>query len=195
MLASDEKFSNSHLDPIPFDFVATTGKMITYKTTGGKDANAFFVKAKMKTDNWIIMVHEWWGLNDYIKQEAEKLQEEVGNANVLAIDLYDGEVAAKASEAQKLMGGLKEDRAIAIIKGAIVFAGTNQKIYSIGWCMGGGWSLQTSIMAGREAAGCVMYYGMPETDKTKLSHLNADVLGIFAKKDEWINQKVVDQFV
>src|SRR5436190_9232028 len=87
MLSSSEEFAALHPDPVPFNFSPSKGTMITFKTEDGKDANAFEVKSGKPTDNWIIMIHEWWGLNDYIKQEAEKLQREVGNANILAIDL------------------------------------------------------------------------------------------------------------
>jgi carboxymethylenebutenolidase len=194
MLSSDEAFVSLHADPVPFAFSPSKGTMITFKTADGKDANAFEVKSNKPTDNWIIMIHEWWGLNDYIKQEAEKLQKDVGNANILAIDLYDGHVATTAAEAQQLMGGLKQERAVSIIKGAIADVGQMSTIYTIGWCMGGGWSLQTALLAGKQAGGCVMYYGMPEKDLSKLKNLNCDVLGIFAKKDDYITPAIVAQF-
>jgi carboxymethylenebutenolidase len=139
--------------------------------------------------------HEWWGLNDYIKREAENLQAELGDVTVYAIDLYDGEVATTQAEAQKLMGGLKEERAKAIIQGAIdAYSTPKAKIATIGWCMGGMWSLQGTLLEGRKAAGCVMYYGMPETDVAKLKTLNCDVLGIFGLQDKFINPDVVKKF-
>jgi carboxymethylenebutenolidase len=193
LLASNEKFVASHLSPLPFTFTATKGTMITYKTDDGKTANAFEVKADKPTANWLIMVHEWWGLNDYIKQEAEKMQMETG-ANVLAVDLYDGRVASNPDDAKKYMGEMKDERTTAILKGAIAHTGKDAHISTIGWCMGGGWSLQTAILAGNQATACVMYYGMPETNMDKLKKLHAPVLGLFAKKDEWINPTVVEKF-
>ena len=194
LLASNEKFVASHLSPLPFVFNPAKGTMVTYKTEDGKTANAFEVKADKPTSNWIIMVHEWWGLNDYIKQEAEKLQGEVGNANVLAIDLYEGKVGTNPDEAKALMGAMKDERTTSIIKGAISHLGKYARVATIGWCMGGGWSLQTAILSGTQAVACVMYYGMPETNMDKLKKLNAPVLGIFAKQDEWINPQVVETF-
>jgi carboxymethylenebutenolidase len=194
MLSGDVAFAALHPDPVPFNFVPSKGTMITYKTPDGKDANAFEVRSGKPTDNWIIMIHEWWGLNDYIRQEAEKLQREVGNVNILAIDLYDGKVATTSQDAQRLMGSLKEERAVSIIKGAIADAGQMAQIYTIGWCMGGGWSLQAALLAGKQAGGCVMYYGMPEKDLAKLRTINCDVLGIFANKDDYITPKIVEQF-
>lgn len=76
--------------------------MITFKTPDGQQANAYFLKAKTETNNWIFVFQEWWGLNDYIKRESEKLYNDMGNVNVLAFDMYDGKVTAANKEAQKL---------------------------------------------------------------------------------------------
>jgi carboxymethylenebutenolidase len=192
-LGDDKSFVSSHASPLPFTFVPEKGQMITFKTPDGKDGNAFEVKADKETKNYLLVFHEWWGLNDYIKQEAERLQKELG-VNVIAVDLYDGSVASNPDEAGKLMQAVKKERAEAIINGAIAHAGTNAKISTIGWCFGGGWSLQAALLAGKQANACVMYYGMPETDKERLKKLNAEVLGIFAGKDQWINAEVVKTF-
>lgn len=195
MLASDKRFVMSHENPKPYRYQSTIGKAITYKTVGGLDANAFEMKAKNPTNNWIIVIHEWWGLNDFVKHESEKLYNDVGNVNVLDIDLYDGKVATTREDAGKYMQTVKDDRAQAIINGAIAYVGPKARIATIGWCFGGGWSLQASLLAGKQDVACVMYYGMPEQDVNKLKTLHADVLGNFANKDGWINPKVVGQFV
>ncbi|WP_448702017.1 dienelactone hydrolase family protein [Mucilaginibacter sp. AW1-3] len=194
MLASDKKFVKAHADPRPFHFQSTIGKAITYPCADGKTAGAYELKAAKPTHNYLFVVHEWYGLNDYIKQESEKLYNDVGNVNVIAIDLYDGSVASNSADAGKYMAAVKEDRAQAIIKGAIAYAGPKARIATIGWCFGGGWSLQTTLLAGKHAVGCVMYYGMPEQDVEKLKTLNTDVLGIFGNQDKWINPQVVAKF-
>jgi carboxymethylenebutenolidase len=194
MLSKDASFVASHADPLPFRFIPAKGKMVTIKTRDGKESSAFEVRADKATNNYLLVIHEWWGLNDYIKQEAEKLQGELGNVNVIALDLYDGRVAMTADSAAKIMGEAKEERIRAIIGGAIDYAGKDAKIQTIGWCFGGGWSLQASLIAGKQGTGCVMYYGMPEKDAAKLKTLNAPVLGLFASKDEWITPAVVSQF-
>jgi carboxymethylenebutenolidase len=194
MLASDKKFVLSHANPRPYHFQSSIGKAITYKTPDGKEAGAFEMKAKKPTNNWLLVVHEWWGLNDFVKHESEKIYNDLGDVNVLDLDLYDGKVATTREDAGKYMQSVKEDRAQAIIKGAIAYVGPNAHIATIGWCFGGGWSLQASLLAGKQGAGCVMYYGMPEQDVNKLKTLHADVLGNFANKDGWINPKVVAKF-
>lgn len=194
MLASSKKFVLSHKTPLPIHFQSSIGKIITYKTTDGKDAHAYELKAKNLTSNYILIIHEYFGLNDYIKRESEKIYNDLGNVNIIDLDLYDGKVATTRQDAGKLMQAVKEDRAKAIINGAIDYAGPKAHIETIGWCFGGGWSLQATLLAGKQATGCVMYYGMPEQDVNRLKTLNADVLGNFANKDQWINTKVVAKF-
>ena len=161
LLTMNESFANAHLTPVPFTLENQKGAIITFKTTDGKEGRAYLVKSIKPTDKVVFVFHEWWGLNDYIKQEADKLQAELDEADVYAIDLYDGKIATTVPEAQKLMGEMNEERCKAIITGAIIFAGRKARIASLGWCMGGAWSLQSALMENKQAVGCVMYYGMP----------------------------------
>jgi carboxymethylenebutenolidase len=193
-LASTENFASFHLAPEPFIFTPESGKMINFECSDNVKANAFEIRSSKETDKWLFIFHEWWGLNDYIKRTAEEYSKEFENVNIIAIDLYDGVVAATPDEAQQAMQKVKDERARAIINGAIKHAGKNAKIATLGWCFGGGWSLQSAIMEGKQAIACVMYYGMPETDIEKLKTLNTDVLGIFASKDAWLTPEVVSTF-
>jgi carboxymethylenebutenolidase len=194
LFVQDENFNMSHPDPLPYIHISEVGKMVTFKTPDGKEAGAYVLMAKKKTNNWIFVFQEWWGLNDHIKRESEKLYNDLGNVNVLAIDMYDGKVATTREDAGKYMGEFKQDRGNAIVKGAITFAGKSAKIGTIGWCFGGGQSMQASLTAGKQAAACVIYYGMPETDVERLKKLNTDVLNIWPTQDQWINKEVTDKF-
>lgn len=194
LFVQDDAFNMSHPNPLPYIHVSETGKMVTFKTPDGKEAGGYVLMAKSKTNNWIFVFQEWWGLNDHIKREAEKLYTDLGNVNVLALDMYDGKLATAREDAGKYMGEFKQDRGNAIVKGALAFAGKNAKIGTIGWCFGGGQSMQASLTAGKQAAGCVIYYGMPEPDVAKLKNLNADVLNIWPTQDQWINKEVTDKF-
>ncbi len=193
MFSKDEGFRMEHDEPREFRY-SGKGEMITFKTADGKDANGFLIKSDKPSGNYLFVFHEWWGLNDYIKQQAATFQKDLGNINVLALDLYDGKVTASREEAAKLMSAVDVKRAEAIVNGAVEYAGRDAKIYTVGWCFGGGWSLQASLLSGKQAAGCIIYYGMPEKDVAKLKTLNGDVLGIFASKDAWITQDVVKEF-
>jgi len=192
--AKDKDFLNAHKDPIPFTYNSEAGEAITFDTPDGKKGNAIFLKSEKSSDKYLFVIHEWYGLNDYIKQTAEKLYNDLENVNVIALDMYDGKVADNSKDAGKYMQGMKTERGEAIIKGAMNFVGKEAKIYTIGWCFGGGWSLQASLLVGDQAAGCVIYYGMPVKDVERLKTLKTDVLGIWAANEGWINPKVVAEF-
>jgi carboxymethylenebutenolidase len=196
MLASDKAFVLSHALPLPFKFRSEAGgEMMTFQTYDGKQANGFLIKAKKKSHKYLFVYQEWWGLNDYIKREAEKYYNEFdGKVNVLAIDMYDGNVATTREDAVKYMQGATPERLEAIMKGATIYAGSKARIASVGWCFGGGLSLKSAIIEGSQAVGCVIYYGMPIKDVEKLKTLQCDVLGIFAGKEKNINPQVVATF-
>lgn len=194
MLTNDKKFINAHLEPLPFTLANQIGKEITFKTPDGKEGYGYEIKAEKFTNNYVFVIHEWWGLNDYIKQESEKLFKTLGYVNVIAIDLYDKKVATTRDSAGKYMQSVKTERAVAIIQGALNYAGADADIATIGWCFGGGWSLQASMLAGARARACVMYYGMPQENQEKLQDLQAPVLFIWPEQDKWINKDVVTKF-
>jgi carboxymethylenebutenolidase len=193
-LSKDEAFIASHLDPLPFTLTDPMGKDISFKTPDGKEGYGYELKASTPTDNYVLVVHEWWGLNDYIRQESEKIFKTLGNVNVIAIDLYDKKVASNKDSAAKYMSEVNPSRAEAILKGAIAYTGSKAKIATIGWCFGGGWSMQAALLAGRQCKACVMYYGMPEENTDKLKQLRAPVLFVWAKQDKWINKDVEEKF-
>lgn len=193
--AEDIAFVNAHAEPEPFTFVPQNGKMFTFTCADSTEAGGYVVQAKEPSNKYLLVFHEWWGLNDYIIQTAEKLYTDLNEkVHVIAIDLYDGRVAVKRDSAQKYMQTLTTDRAFMIIQSLTDKFGDDVEIATIGWCMGGGYSLQASLLVKERAAGCVIYYGMPETDKEKLNTLEADVLMIWPTEDKWINSEVVDQF-
>lgn len=187
-------FAAMHEQPLYYKLEGATGEQVTFKAADGSAAMGYQIRSKRKSNKWIFVIQEWWGLNDYIKRESETLSRELEDVNVLALDLYDGQVAATADSARKLVSAVKTERLENIIKGAIAYAGSKSKIYTIGWCFGGMWSLQTALLAGNQAAGCIMYYGRPETDLSKLKNLNCDVIGFFGNKDRSPSPEMVTKF-
>jgi carboxymethylenebutenolidase len=192
--SGDKDFISLHEAPLPFKLTDGKGKMVTFSTADGKTGSAYEVKSDQSSNKYLLVFHEWWGLNDYIKQEAEKLQKELGNVTVLALDLYDGNVATSQDEAVKYVQQVKSDRVFDIINGAADYAGKDAIFGTLGWCFGGGWSLQAAITLGDKCKACVMYYGMPEQDLTRLAMLKAPVLGNFAEKDTRITPEVASKF-
>jgi carboxymethylenebutenolidase len=193
-LASDKDFQASHEAPLPLNYKQEHGSMISFETLDGKPGNAFYLPSDQATDEVLIIFHEWWGLNDYIKMEAERLQKMLGNVDVYAVDLYDGKLAATPEEAGKLSKSLDAKRGETIIKGVLAKAGKNKEIATLGWCMGGSWAFTTALLADKQARACVMYYGFPEQDKKKIAGLKTDVLFIWGSQDKFITKNVVDEF-
>lgn len=194
MLTQQESFVNAHLEPLPFILTNELGKNISFKSADGIEGKGYEIKAKTPSKNYVFVIHEWWGLNDYIKLEAEKIYASLGNVNVIAIDLYDGKVADTRDSAAKYMKAVQASRAINILNGALAYVGKDAKIATIGWCFGGGWSMQASLLAAKQNVACVMYYGMPEEKLDKLKTLNAPVLFVWPNQDQWINKDVVTKF-
>jgi carboxymethylenebutenolidase len=108
--------------------------------------------------------------------------------------MFDGKIANDRETAAQYMQAFKQERGSAIVKGALTYTGKDAKIATVGWCFGGGQSMQAALTAGNQAVACVIYYGMPEEDVSRLRDLNCDVLGIFATKEQWISPEVVKKF-
>lgn len=146
----------------------------------------------------IIMIHEWWGLNENIKDMANLLAQE--GFVVLAVDLYDGKVAVTPEEARALVGAAREnpEKAVANMRAGVTYLRSlptvaQDKIGSIGWCFGGGQSLQLAL-SGEKIAATVIYYGNLVTEKDKLAAISWPVLGIFGEKDTSIPVSSVQEF-
>jgi carboxymethylenebutenolidase len=142
----------------------------------------------------IVMIHEWWGLNDNIKQMAEKLASH--GYVVLAVDLFGAPAATTADEARQLTSAYVVDDGVANMNGAIKYLVDNydvSKLASIGWCFGGGQSLNLALHTDSMDA-TVIYYGSITSDKSKLSSIKWPVLGIFAGLDQGIPVDSVKQF-
>jgi carboxymethylenebutenolidase len=148
----------------------------------------------------VIMIHEWWGLNDNIKRQADILARE-GYA-VLAVDLYHGEVTTDPNQAMQLSSSVRSNpaeamnnlhSAVSYVKSLEIINGT--RIASLGWCFGGDWSLQLALDSTENPlAASVLYYGRPVTDASSLSKIKWPVLGIFGDKDQSIPAESVKQF-
>jgi len=190
--AHDEAFKAAHPDPLPTE-IAHGGRMVEFPVEGGPNGRGFLMQSHGRTNKYLLLFHEWWGLNDHIKNEVSMWCHTLG-INVLALDLYDGKLATTAEEAGKLMQDCDQERAAAIILGASKVLGEDVDYRTMGWCFGGGWALQAALLLGEKTKGCVIFYGMPERDVNKLKTLASDALFIHASQDQWINDEVVLEF-
>ncbi|MBS3101956.1 dienelactone hydrolase family protein [Candidatus Woesearchaeota archaeon] len=145
----------------------------------------------------VIMIHEWWGLNQNIKNMAHELAGQ--GYVVLAVDLFDGKVAETPEEARGYSSKARNnmDRTLWHLKSAVSFLResdfvSKDNIASMGWCFGGGMSLQLSL--NEDLAATVIYYGNLETNESKLSNINWPVLGVFGEEDTGIPVSSVNEF-
>lgn len=144
----------------------------------------------------LIVIHEWWGLNDWIKEQAQSFADQGYVA--LAVDLYRGKVATDAEIAHELMRGLPQDRGVRDLTAAAAWLAKQpgvdaSRIGAIGWCMGGGYAAQLAV-ADPNLKAVVINYGSLPTDKSALEHIHAAVLGNFGGLDRGITPDDVHAF-
>ncbi|WP_437965915.1 dienelactone hydrolase family protein [Sorangium sp. So ce260] len=144
----------------------------------------------------LVVIHEWWGLNEHIKHWTDRLAED-GYA-ALAVDMYGGKVATTPDDAMAAMKAVDEAKGIEIMRAAHRFLSTDARVSaprtgSIGWCFGGAWSLKLA-MNEPELDAAVIYYGRLVTDPAQLKAIKAPVLGVFGNKDKGIPPEVVNEF-
>lgn len=137
----------------------------------------------------LLVIHEWWGLNDNIRAMARRFAGE--GYQVLAVDLYEGKLATTPDEAMAAMQAAmaRPERLTENLKQAHAWLATQKKAAKIGvlgWCFGGGWSLATALAIPDGIAAAVVYYGRTQTDPKALAPLKAPLLGFFGGKDQGI---------
>jgi len=144
----------------------------------------------------IVVIHEWYGLNDFAKRKADAFAKEGYVA--LAVDLYRGKVATDADTAHQLMRGLPEDRAVRDMKAGVAYLRTRPdvdpgKIGAVGWCMGGGYALALAL-AEPTLSGTVIYYGHLVTEPATIASLKVPLVGNFGGQDQGIPPESVREF-
>ena len=171
---------------------AGRGSLVDLKTS--RPTKGYLVKPSGKGPfPGVVVVQEWWGLNEQIKGVADRLAAE-GYVAIVP-DLYHGKVATDPEQAHVLMRGLDSKEALADLGVAMDALKSlpevgSSKIGSIGFCMGGGLSLQLDLNR-PDHGGAVMFYGQPETDPAALKKAAGPVLGLFGEQDEGIPKEKV----
>jgi carboxymethylenebutenolidase len=160
------------------------GQMVEFKA-GARTANGYLVKPKDKSRASLIVIQEWWGLNDHIKDVADRFARE--GYTVLAPDLYDGKVTKSSDEAGKLMQGLDQQAALETLNGAVAYLKGHgaTSIGVTGFCMGGSFALLLPCHNSAIKAAVPFYGDVPSDDVLK--GLGAPILFLGAADDPWIN--------
>lgn len=175
----------------------TIGEEVIYATVDGKEVTGYLAQPEDAGQNTpgIIVIHEWWGQNDNIRMMADKLASEGYTA--LAVDMYYGKVAESPDSAGTYARSVDDKEAIDNLTQAYEYLTKQQgagNVGVIGWCFGGGLSLQTALAHPEKIDATVIYYGRLVTDAGQLKKLEMPVLGIFGAEDEGIPPKTVKEF-
>ena len=170
----------------------------TVHYTSGKDSVSAYLAVPEGKGPFaaVVVIHEWWGLNEWVRETAKKIASD--GYVTLAVDLYRGKVADSSDAAHELMRGLPEDRAARDLVAAVEFLRSRpdvnpKKIGSIGWCMGGGYSL-TAALSVPDLAACIICYGRLVTDSSSIEKIRCPILGIFGEEDRGIPPESVREF-
>lgn len=171
---------------------------VIYGEVGGNPVHGYMAKPKAARGALpgLIVIQEWWGLNDNIRAMTRRLAGEGYQA--LAVDLYGGEKADNPEAAMKLVNAVMQNRAAAEenLKHAAAYLERQgvTKLGVIGWCFGGGWSLATALLMPDKIKATVIYYGHLETDPAKLATLKSPIIGFFGADDKSIPAASVKEF-
>jgi carboxymethylenebutenolidase len=176
-----------------------SGEAVVYHAVEGPDVTGWLSKPANATGELpaLIVIHEWWGLNDNVRRAAERL---AGEGYVtLAVDLHRGNTADTPKAAMKMGRALgeNEDLALANLQDAIAYLKAVDGVTRIGvmgWCQGGKWSMLTALNFPADIDATVVYYGRVTDDKAELEVLDMPVLGVFAGDDFIVPPKMVYRF-
>jgi carboxymethylenebutenolidase len=170
------------------------GKMVSFKRPDGKSVEGYLAEpAQGANAPGIVVIQEWWGLNDQIKGVAERFAK--AGYRALVPDLYRGKSTLDAKEAEHLMSGLNfGDAAGQDVRGAVqhLKASGSAKAGVTGFCMGGALTLLAAVNA-PEADACVPWYGFPPLEYVDASKIKAPLLGHFATEDQFFTIDKVDE--
>jgi carboxymethylenebutenolidase len=168
------------------------GEMVEFPFAGGNTGGYLSIPEK-GTGPGVVVIQEWWGLVDHIKDVCDRFAEEGFVA--LAPDLYHGKTTKSPDEAGKLMMAMRIDEAERDLSAAVEYLSTHdsvtsEKIGVVGFCMGGALSLYTATKNPSIGA-CVVFYGGHPNVKPDLPNLHAPVLGLYAAKDGFVTPDLV----
>ncbi len=184
-------------DPLPTRATAQTLDTVTITTPSGHQVSAALALPAAVPAGAVLLIHEWWGLNDQIRAVGAELA--ASGYVALAVDLMGGQVAATPDEARALSAAVQPESAIETLVAWLYWLNhlanlgqASGRVATLGWCFGGGWSLRASLAV--PVDGTVIYYGRVPGDPDELAQLRGPVLGHFATRDQVIDRAMVEDF-
>ncbi len=181
-------------DPALAQSAADTTRLVRIRTNAGREVAGALAVPTVKPAPVVLLIHEWWGLNDQIKAVAADFATQGYLA--LAVDLFAGRVANTVDQARELIAAVKDDESADTLSAWLRWLqnhnDSTRKIGTVGWCFGGGWSLRASTLV--PVDGTVVYYGRVNLPKDDLAKLKGPVQGHFALRDKHITADIVRPF-
>ncbi|WP_070988136.1 dienelactone hydrolase family protein [Halofilum ochraceum] len=199
-----ERVAEEHADDTPSANIEADQETVhaetrDYATLDGEPVSGYLARPRTGSGPFpaVVLIHEWWGLNDNIRAMARRFAD--AGYVALAVDLYEGETAQRPKRARTLMDKAmaRTDRLERNIEQAFYYLDvmpSTARIGSVGWCFGGGWSLRTALMFPEELDASVIYYGELETDADRLAPLDVPILGLFGSEDSVVPTETVREF-
>lgn len=182
------------LTAFPVDATTDTLERHSLTLSNGRKVSALLGLPRRRPAPGVMLVHEWWGVNERIKAVTRDLVEEGFAA--LAIDLMHGGVATVRNDAKRLLGRVGRKEALETcgtwLRWLKALPECNGRAATIGWSFGGGWALSAATIESVDAT--VVYYGRVNHPTTELARLRGPVMGHFALHDVWINRDMVTLF-
>ncbi len=181
-------------DPRLAALAATGTESVSITTKGGLTVSGAIALPARTPAPAVVLIHEWWGLNDQIKSMAAEFAKEGFVA--LAADLFAGSVATSPDEARALMQSVDAAAAADTLVSWVEWLRANPavtgKVATVGWCFGGAWSINAAMATPVEAT--VIYYGRLPQSAEDVTPVAGPVLGHFAEQDKFINREMVEGF-
>ncbi len=202
-----DRMDHEHAEDVPVasaavvgaDTLDVTGEDVVYATVAGTEVTGYLVRPSEAEGPLpgVIVIQEWWGLNENIRAMAEKIA--ALGYTALAVDMYNGQVAVDRESASRFMAEAMDHEAALLdnLTQAYNYLTNEQNsptVGSIGWCFGGGWSLRTALALPNDLNAAVIYYGQLETDRALLGMLQVPILGFFGEEDGGIPVEQVREF-
>ena len=177
-------------------FSARAQQAVTFPSGDGQAHALLYLPEGGGAHPALVVIHEWWGLNDWVKEQAANYAKQGYVA--LAVDLYHGKVATDPELAHELMRGLPQDQGVRDLVGAVKYLDSRKDVKkdrmgAVGWCMGGTYAMQLAIAAPSLKA-VAINYGALATDKAQLARIHAALMGNFGGQDRGIPPEAIRDF-
>ena len=181
-------------DPRLAALAAEGTEAVSITTKGGLTVSGAIALPAAQPAPALVLIHEWWGLNDEIKTMAAEFAKDGFVA--LAVDLYAGSVATGPQEAEALMQSVDSEQAtdtlVSLVEWLRANPAVNGKVATVGWCFGGGWAINAAMATPVDAT--VIYYGSLPQSADDVRTVSGPVLGHFGEKDKFITREMVTGF-